>query len=70
MSCFALVSRDNRSHIARTEKRIDAAFIYEQLDILFAEIFSALEYCRTSLEASQILLVAAADLHFKTTLIL
>jgi hypothetical protein len=34
LSCFALISRDNRFHGATTEGRIDAAFVYEQLDLL------------------------------------
>jgi transposase len=38
LSCFALVSRDNRSDIATTEERIDAAFIYERLDLLAGRI--------------------------------
>lgn len=38
LSCFALISRDNRSHWATTEKRITAAFIYEQLDLLAGRI--------------------------------
>ena len=32
INCFGLVSRDNRLHLALTQKTIDAAFISEQLD--------------------------------------
>lgn len=38
LSCFALISRDNRFHRATTEGCIDAAFIYEQLDLLAGRI--------------------------------
>lgn len=38
LSCFALIRRDNRAHIATTEGRITAAFVYEQLDLLAGSI--------------------------------
>lgn len=38
LSCFALVSRDNRSHCATTEGRITADFVYQQLDLLAGRI--------------------------------
>jgi len=38
LSCFAMVSRDNRSHTATTEGSITAQFIYEQLDLLSGRI--------------------------------
>jgi transposase len=38
LSCFALITRDNRSHVATTEGRIGAAFVYDQLDLLAASI--------------------------------
>lgn len=39
LSCFALVNRDNRSHIATTEGSITAAFVHEQLDLLAGRIY-------------------------------
>lgn len=38
LSCFALVSRDNRYHGASTEGRITAAFVFEQIDLLAGRI--------------------------------
>lgn len=38
LSCFALVSRDNRSYVATTQGRITAAFVHEQLDLLAGRI--------------------------------
>lgn len=38
LTCFAFVGRDNRSHIATTEGRINAQFVYEQLDLLALSI--------------------------------
>jgi transposase len=38
LKCFALVSRDNRSHLATTQGSINAQFVYEQLDLLALSI--------------------------------
>jgi hypothetical protein len=38
LTCFALVSRENRAHVGTTEQTINAAFVFEQFDLLASRI--------------------------------